>query len=193
MPEEIATRLPNCVGWEAFPFTGSLKPKSLLPSVLPEPPREGEEGGGECKACAALDSSYIWVDEHWRLTGLREPTGSPFVGVLEPRPHLDLEGLDDEWARLMGLALHRVERAVATLPDVGRIHLMRFGDGRAHLHWWIVGRPAGVLQMRGNFSIIWDQMIPALPQEKWHANRHHVATALALEGGRCLTQDGDCG
>ena len=43
----------------------------------------------------------------------------------------------------------RVERAVLSLGDVGRVHLYRWGDGGAHFHVWFVPRPLGRLDMSG--------------------------------------------
>lgn len=180
------TRLPDFVTWDTFPFRGALEPKPLDPPAHTEPPREGDPGGGDCIPCSKPDERYLWVDEQWRLGSPGKPSGLPFVGILEPRPHLDLGDLDESLAGRMGVVLYRVERAVAALPGVQRVHLARYGDGRAHLHWLVLARPAGALQLRGNFTLLWDQVIPPLPETTWLANRAHVAETLARHGGRCM-------
>jgi hypothetical protein len=56
------------------------------------------------------------------------------------------------------------------------VHVSRWVDARAHLHWLFHARPLGALQLRGNLSPVWDQMLPALPLERWESNRRQVAT-----------------
>jgi hypothetical protein len=40
--------------------------------------------------------------------------------------------------------LGRIERAIRSLGDIGRVHVCRWGDGGEHLHWWFMARPARI-------------------------------------------------
>ena len=44
----------------------------------------------------------------------------------------------------MGVMLGRVERAVLSVGEIGKVHIGRWGEGAEHLHWWFIGRPAGL-------------------------------------------------
>jgi hypothetical protein len=82
--------------------------------------------------------------------------------------------------------LQRVARAIGDLPDVGRVHVNRWGDGSEHFHVWFLGRPKGMWQLRGAMLAVWDDLLPKLPQEEWARNRQNVAAALAAEEGESL-------
>jgi diadenosine tetraphosphate (Ap4A) HIT family hydrolase len=173
-----ALRMPPVEVWETFPFDGEMRPRALLPPVEREEPRHGE-GGVDCRRCAATDDEYLWTNERWRLTGLPEPTGLPVVVLLEPREHFDAPGdLPDELAADLGVMLARIERAVRSVGEIGRVHVCRWGDGSEHLHWWFQARPARIPQLIGNFAAIWDDILPPLPEEVWRANLEAVRTAL---------------
>jgi hypothetical protein len=75
--------------------------------------------------------------------------------------------------------LVRVERAVRHVPHVGRVHVCRWGDGSAHLHYWFIARPARFPQLIGSFAAIWDDVLPPAPQEVWDENLAIVASALS--------------
>lgn len=174
---------PRFTQLDTFPLVGEFRVKPTEPVVAHEEPREGDPDGAPCVPCGRPDRDYLWTDDHWRLATPREPTGFPFVGVLEPRAHLDLDDLDDQIAADLGVALSRVNRAITALPSVGRVHVTRFGDGRAHLHVMLYGRPRGLLQARGTFSALWNQVLPQLPHETWEDNRRRVAESLAAWRG----------
>jgi len=90
--------LPAQAGWEIFPFEpGTLIVKPLDPPVLPEPPRNGENGK-PCWRCENPDSGVVWSDERWVLTRMSQPPGIPFMAMLMPTAHLDLEDLDERHA-----------------------------------------------------------------------------------------------
>lgn len=89
------------------------------------------------------DQDVVWSSERWVLTGPDEPTGLPFVAMLLPRAHLDLGELDDLHAGELGQLLVRLDRAARALPAVSRLHVNKWGDGGAHLHVFLLGRPAG--------------------------------------------------
>jgi hypothetical protein len=187
-PEELfarvkdALRMPPVEEWDTFPFDGDLRPRVLQPPVEREPSRVGE-GGVACDACTAPDDEYLWTDESWRLRAL-EPSGLPFVALLEPRAHyLEPGDLPEEVAAELGVLLGRVERAVRGLDGVGRVHVCRWGDGSAHLHWWFMARPARLAQLIGSFAAVWDEILPPLPREIWQENVATVARELARDGG----------
>jgi diadenosine tetraphosphate (Ap4A) HIT family hydrolase len=183
--ETETTGLPRFVELDTFPLVGEFRIKPAGPVVAEEEPREGDPGGAPCVLCGRPDRDYLWTDTHWRLATPREPTGFPFVGVLEPRAHVDLEDLDDDLAADLGVTLARISRAAAALPSVGRVHVTRFGDSRAHLHVMLYARPVGLLRARGTFSALWNQILPPQPRDAWEVNRSRVADALVeWRGGR---------
>jgi diadenosine tetraphosphate (Ap4A) HIT family hydrolase len=153
--------LPEQAMWEIFPFEpGSLRVKPLDPLTLPEPARAGEGGTG-CWRCEHPDDGAVWVNERWTLVRFAAPR-LPFEAMLMPRAHLDLADLDDAMAAELGLLAVRVVRAVEALDAIGRVHLNKFGDGGAHLHAFLLGRPAGVLQLRGSNLALWEEMFPVI-------------------------------
>jgi diadenosine tetraphosphate (Ap4A) HIT family hydrolase len=182
-PEELyervkdSLRLPPVEDWETFPFDGEMTPRALLPPVEKEKPRFGE-GGIDCRRCAAPDEKYIWTSERWRLLPLG-PTGLPVVVMLEPRAHFAEPGdLPDVLAAELGVLLAKIERAVRSIGDIGRVHVCRWGDGGEHLHWWFMARPARIPQLIGSFAAIWDDVLPPVPEEIWRANVDAVVAAL---------------
>ena len=188
-PEELyaraagALRMPTVHEWETFPFDGDMRPRPLEPPTDVDRPRHGE-GGMDCRRCAAPDESYMWTDERWRLTATEQPTGLPFIGLLEPREHYGEPGdLPDDLAAELGVLLARAERAVREIGDIGRVHVCRLGDGSEHLHWWFMARPARIPQLIGSFAAIWDDILPPLPEDVWRENVAIVARALAAGGG----------
>ena len=170
--------MPAVEEWETFPFDGEMRPRALLPPVESETPRYGE-GGVDCVRCARPDDGYLWAGERWRLWGSEQPTGLPVIVLLEPREHFAEPGdLPDDLASELGLLLARVERAVRSVGEIGRVHVCRWGDGSEHLHWWFMARPARVPQLIGSFAAIWDDVLPPLPEDVWRANLAAVAQAL---------------
>lgn len=168
--------LPDVVAWDIFPFEGDLRVKRLDDPVLPEPPRSGEEPA-DCTACTRADDSFVWTDSGWRLGMSAERTGVPAL-LLEPRAHLDLGDLDEDAAAQLGRLVVRVERALASVPGVERVHVNRWGDGGAHLHVWFLARPSGMVQLRGSSLPDWLDILPALSEEDWAALGRHVAQAM---------------
>ena len=183
-PEELyerakdALRMPPVEEWETFPFDGEMQPRRLDPPAERDPARHGE-GGVDCGRCAASDDEYLWTDERWRVRAL-DPTGLPIVVMLESREHYAEPGdLPDDLAADLGVTLARIERAVRAVPDVGRVHVCRWGDGGEHLHWWFMARPARFPQLIGSFAAVWDEILPPLPEEVWKQNVDIVRAALA--------------
>lgn len=155
----------------------------LAAPELPEPPRQGESGPADCDQCARPDEDFLWTDEHWRLSSAGTPSGLPAVVLLQPRAHHDLLDLPPERAVELGPMLQRVEAAVLSLGGIGRVHVNRWGDGAAHLHLWLIARPAGMMQLRGSTLPLWMDVLPALPAEVRAATAGRIAAAMAAGGG----------
>jgi diadenosine tetraphosphate (Ap4A) HIT family hydrolase len=186
-PEELwerardALRMPPVEGWETFPFEGDLRPRALAPPEAEERPRRGE-GGVDCWRCERGDESAVWADERWIVSSLGRPTGLPVIVLLEPRTHYaDPGDLPQDVAAELGIMLARVERAVRSIGEIGRVHVCRWGDGSEHLHWWFMGRPARIPQLTGSFAAIWDDILPPTPNDLWQANLDAVARALTAQ------------
>lgn len=182
-------RLPlsRMMGWEIFPFEpDGLRVVPLAPPVLPEPPRNGENGS-DCRDCARRGEG-IWRDVHWRLDTMDEPSGAPLVLMLKPLEHYDLGDLPDSLARELGLLLVHVCRAVEALPHIARAHISKWGDGGAHLHVFFFARPEGFSQLRGTCLAVWDDLLPAMPERVAAADAATVARTLAASyGGMAAT------
>ena len=177
---------PAMSAWDIFPWEAA--DGAVVPKVLEEPgaeePREGEEGGRPCWACAGFDAERtVWEDEHWVLTTSAGPTGLPVVLTLWSREHSDVGGLDDDHASELGRIANRLVRIIEGLPGVGRCHVNRWGDGSAHSHVWFFARPEGFSQIKGSYAVEWDDILPPVPEDVWRADLHAIATKLANWGG----------
>ena len=170
-------RTPPVEEWESWPFVGGATPKELDPPVDEETPRNGI-GGVDCYACQAGVERAIWHDERWTLRPVREPSGLPFVCLLETRAHVDFPDLDEQHAAELGPLLVRIERAVASIPGVGNVHVGRWGEGAEHCHIWFMARPARMQQMRSSFAAIWDDVLPPTPENVLRDNLELVRAAL---------------
>ena len=104
--------------------------------------------------------------------------------ILETRAHVDLDGLDDELAAELGPMIVRLDRAIRTIRNVGRVHVHRWGDGAEHFHVWFYARPIGSMNMLGFGMPLWEPILPRISEPEWQANLVTVARALAAEGGR---------
>lgn len=180
-------RLPLPAGsvadWPTFPFEGDFRVKPLRPAVLPEPPRAGEDGPEECRTCLKPVAEALWADDHWRLDAVGTESRLPAVVLLQPRGHHDLADLPAERAAELGPLLQRAERAVLGLDGVARVHVNRWGDGAAHLHFWLLARPAGLLQLRGSFLAVWEELLPPVPDEERRSAHRLIAESMAAGGG----------
>jgi diadenosine tetraphosphate (Ap4A) HIT family hydrolase len=173
----------SLVGGPFFPFEGDLQVVPLADPVIPEPPRNGEPGGGECFRCADPDGHVIWRDEHWDVRTGFEPIGLPMMAGLAPREHMTLHTLTPEVVATMGAVVRRLALAIGRVDGVARTHFTRWGDGSEHFHMWFLARPLGMMQLRGPMLAIWDEMLPPLPDEELAANMRTVAAAMAEGGG----------
>jgi diadenosine tetraphosphate (Ap4A) HIT family hydrolase len=173
-----ALRMPPVEEWEAWPFDGDLRPKALLPPAAAERPRQGADGV-DCWACDAPDDEFLWTSERWRISSTPEPTGLPVMVILFPRAHYaDPGDLADDVAADLGVMIARVERAVRSVGEIGRVHVCRFGDGSEHLHWWFLARPARLPQLTTSLVAIWDDVLPPLPEDLWRENLAAFRAAL---------------
>ncbi|MDH6431716.1 diadenosine tetraphosphate (Ap4A) HIT family hydrolase [Streptomyces sp. SAI-144] len=185
--EQLPLPADSVADWETFPFEGELRVRPLQPPVLPEPARSGESGPEECPTCRKPVTEALWADDHWRLDAVGTESRLPAVVMLRPRGHYDLTDLPAERAAELGPLLQRAERAVRSLDGVARVHVNRWGDGAAHLHFWLLARPAGLMQLRGTFLPVWEELLPALPDEERQEAHRRIAAALAAEGGTAHT------
>jgi diadenosine tetraphosphate (Ap4A) HIT family hydrolase len=169
--------------WDIFPFEGDIRVKELSPPVLPEPPRSGEEGGGPCHACTRPDEHCLWADDDWRVTASPTPSGVPFV-ILESRAHCDLTDMPQQLSAALGPMLQRIEAALLQTGRFGRVHINKWGDGGAHFHIWLFGRPLGARQMLGVFLPVWGSVLPNMEGDEWWDVLDAVGDGLAADGGR---------
>lgn len=174
--------MPPVDDWGTFPFDGEIAVRPLQPPLAAEGPRHGEGGEG-CWRCEHGLENAIWSDERWLVTSLERPSGLPVIVLLFPRAHHDLDDLPAGLAAELGPTLLRVEAAVRAVGEIGRVHVSRWGDGSAHLHWWFMARPARLPQTVGSFAAIWDDILPPTPEPVWRENLAVVARMLAAGGG----------
>ena len=160
-----------------------MRPRELRPPVKREDARHGEDAA-DCWRCLEGEGHAIWSDDRWIVTPTRASNGLPVIVLLFPREHMDIDSVPDGLARELGPMLLRVERAVRSVGEIGRVHVCRWGDGSYHLHWWFIARPARLPQLIGSFAAIWDDVLPPTPQDVWDANLATVARVLAADGGR---------
>jgi hypothetical protein len=96
---------------------------------------------------------------------------------------MDMGELDDEQASQLGRITNRLVRIIEHLPNIGRVHTMRIGDGGSHLHVWFAARTARLTNVLGSPALDWDDVIPPGPEDVWRADLHTVAEELANWGG----------
>jgi diadenosine tetraphosphate (Ap4A) HIT family hydrolase len=162
-----------------LPYAEPLTVREPAARVVPEPPRRGEPGGEPCAICTSRTTPGLWGDDHFTL---HAPVGSSLPGSLwlASRVHADsFSDLPPEVAAAFGPLVARVERAMLTaLPEVGRVHLYRWGDGGAHFHVWMLPRPLGMLDAMGHFLPLWEDVLPNVPDDHARAAVEKVAAAL---------------
>ena len=163
----------------SLPFAEPLTVREPAARVVPEPTRRGEDGGPPCGVCENHTTPAVWSDEHFTV---HPPVGTSLPGTLwlASRVHVDsFADLPAEAAAAFGPLVARVERAMLTaLPDVGRVHVYRWGDGGAHFHVWLMPRPLGMLEASGAFLPIWEDALPNVPDAAARAAAEAVAAAL---------------
>ena len=171
--------------WGIFPYDLEAAPPVhvLEPPSLPETARMGESGPEECFICKKQDVDAVWTDENWRISAPEQPRGTPIVVFLEPRGHWDMADLPAERSAELGPLFQRIEKAILGLGGIARVHIHRWGDGAAHLHWWFMARPAGMPQFRGFFLSLWDVVLPPVEESIWQGNLSAIAASMAEGGG----------
>lgn len=179
---------PALAGWDIFPWEvvdGALVPK-VLPAPAPEEPRAGETDARPCPTCTRDTATDIWENGRWVVTRLPQPTGLPMVLFLQTKEHLDFTDLDDEMAAEYGRLTIWLTRIMSHLPEIGRVHVNRWGDGSAHLHVWFMARLRGLTGVLGSFAAEWDEILPPTPEGVWKQDLATIATKLANHDGRAL-------
>jgi hypothetical protein len=174
------------VGAPFFPFEDGLSVVPLADPIVPEPPRNGEPGGGECFRCANPDANVIWRDEQWELRAGFEPIGLPMMAGLASRDHVTLHTMPDDLTATLGPVIRRTALAIGRVEGVARTHINRWGDGSEHFHLWFLARPLGMMQLRGAMIAAWNEMLPPIPDDEFAASIRTVAAAMAEGGGEAV-------
>jgi len=162
-----------------MPYSEPLVTRAPGERVIPEPPRRGEPGGDPCAICGGATTSPLWSDELWTL---HAPVGGSLPGSVwvASREHFDsFADMPAAYAADFGRMCSRMERAILSLGDVGRVHLYRWGDGGAHFHVWFLPRPLGMLDARGMYLPIWEDILPNVTDSELEAAARKVAAAMA--------------
>jgi diadenosine tetraphosphate (Ap4A) HIT family hydrolase len=181
--DQEARALSALATWEPFPFEmEGLRVRTLRRPEVPEAPRHDEDPA-TCRTCAAKDGLPVWQNDGWRLIALSEPSGAPFILMLMPKGHFDLGTLPDDMAAQLGQIVVHVGRAIESLPHIARAHISRFGDGGAHLHIFFFARPEGFIQLRGNFFMVWDDLLAPVPRDVRDDDAARVGELLAASFG----------
>ncbi len=71
------------------------------------------------------------------------------------------------------------ERVLAHADDDRRLPLPAQSMWEAHLHVFLFGRPAGLLQLRGSNLALWEEMLPRVPAAETAAVLAVAVEALA--------------
>lgn len=161
-----------------IPYAEPLVPQAPAERVIPEPPRRGEPGGEPCAICGGATTSALWSDELWTL---HAPVQGSLPGAVwvASRDHFDsFADMPAAYAAGFGAMVARAERAILSLGDVGRVHLYRWGDGGAHFHVWLIPRPLGMLEARGMYLPIWEDVLPNVTDAELEAAAKRVAAAM---------------
>ncbi len=157
----------------------------LARMLVPEAPRAGTFDRAECPHCRPSEHT-VWQDELWQVRAGWDRIGLPFVGGLAPRDHVRLDDAPLEVLTALGPLLQRLSTAVKAVPGVARCHFTRWGDGSEHFHLWALARPLGMMQGRGAVLAMWDDLLPAMPEEMLREHLAIVAHALAAGGGEAF-------
>jgi len=177
--------MPSYGEWDIFPWTGTdLRPRVVQPPS-DEPVRHGEDAAS-CGCTGEPHPKAIWTDGVWEVRSTDQPTGLPLVLFIAPLEHLDYEDLSEELAAGLGVLSVRLSKIIAAMPNIGRVHVMKVGDGAAHLHVWVMARTARMTHVLGSPAIEWDEILPPVPEDIWTADLRTVAAELASTSGRAL-------
>lgn len=130
-----------------------------------------------CSGFAPED--VVWEDDDWVLAHPGRPSGLPVVLMLYTRRHLDFGELDDDMAGAFGRISNRLVRVLESLPNIGRAHMMRWGDGGSHLHVHFFARTARLTTVLGSPAMEWDDVIPPGPEDVWRADLRAIAAQMS--------------
>lgn len=169
------------VEWPAFPWAaegGRIVAKELDPPTDHDRVRGGE-GGVDCWRCDRPDEGVVWRNERWILSTNREGRGGLLTLWLQTREHMDFGDMSEELAGEFGRLTLRLHNAMLALPNAGRVHLGKWGDGSAHLHVLAMVRPARLPQVIGSFAVEWDDLLPPVPEEVWQREVEAVVAGMA--------------
>jgi diadenosine tetraphosphate (Ap4A) HIT family hydrolase len=161
-----------------LPYQEPITVRKPGPRVVPEPPRRGEPGGEPCGVCEGTATAPLWSDDHFTL---HPPVNGSLPGTvwLASRVHVDsFKDLPPDVAAAFGPLAARIERAILSLGDVGRVHVYRWGDGGAHFHVWFMPRPLGMLEARNYMLPLWEDAMPNTTDEALADAARRVAAAL---------------
>jgi diadenosine tetraphosphate (Ap4A) HIT family hydrolase len=184
--EEGRLPMPPVQGRDIFPWEGELVPKVVKPPVEVEAPRLGE--GDEPCECREreLPPNAIWRNDRWVVSSRDRPSGLPLVLLLHSVEHFDFDEMDDDLAGEFGRITNWLHRIMSRLPNIGRVHVCKWGDGGAHLHVWFIARTARLPHILGSMAVEWDELLPPGPEDVWRTDLHEVAFRMALHDGRAL-------
>jgi diadenosine tetraphosphate (Ap4A) HIT family hydrolase len=124
----------------------------------------------------------VWSDEHWTL---HPPVGGSLPGAvwLASREHVDsFQDLPAATASTFAAVVGKIERAILSLGDIGRVHLYRWGDGGSHFHVWMIPRPLGMLEASGMMLPIWEDVLPNVTDDELRATAQRIADAMEASG-----------
>jgi len=161
-----------------LPYVEPLTVREPGARVVPEPPRRGEPGGDPCGICTGMATDAVWSDEHWSL---HPPVGGSLLGAvwLASREHFDsFSDMPAPVAAAFGGVVAKVERAILSQGDVGRVHLYRWGDGGSHFHVWMLPRPLGMLEAAGMMLPIWEDVLPNVSDDALRQAAERIAAAM---------------
>ena len=105
---------------------------------------------------------------------------------LMAKEHLDFADMSDELAAEYGRLSTWLCRIIERMPDIGRVHVCRWGDGSEHLHVWFIARPSRLPLIRGSLAVEWNEMLPPPPDDVWREDLRYVASRLANHDGWAL-------
>ncbi len=173
---------PPVADWDTFPWEGAdLRPRTVLAPAA-ERVRAGE-GERPCGHCADPDHGVIWHNDRWLVRAPDRPSGLPVVVWLMTTEHLDFEDMDDDLAGEFGRISKWLHRIIGNLPNIGRVHIGKWGDGSVHLHVWFMARTARMGQSVGSYAPEWDDILPPTPVDIWRADLAEIARQLANHDG----------
>lgn len=152
-----------------------------LDPLVDEPPREGEPGGGPCHYCPIDGTEALWANTHWRALPRH---WSPLPGgvLLVSTEHVDtLAELPQARQAEFGPIAAAIETAIMALGAAARVHMYRWGDGRAHFHVHLIGRPAARPQFAWRNLPFFEDRLPHPDDDELArtatALAHHLAAA----------------